>query len=106
DPLARGVLAGQNTLYGVPSHEAPFGLHALVLHHFLRGAHRIEGGGDRLAMRLVSRLRAMGGRIRFRAEVTRIAVEDRAVTGVELASGERIEADTVVYNAHPRLLLE
>jgi phytoene desaturase len=41
----------------------------------------------------------LGGRIRYGAEVARIAVEDGRASGVELADGEKIAADIVVSNA-------
>lgn len=102
DPQLRAVLCGQALLYGVLPHEAPFGLHALVSEHFLEGAHSLDGGGDRLAMAMVRKLRADGGRIRFRSRVSGIEVDGREARAVVLDSGERIEADLVVSNAHPK----
>lgn len=105
DERLRAVVAGQAALYGVPPRDAPFGLHAIVTDHFLQGAATIDGGGDRLALALVQRLRALGGRVRFRARVEAIDVEDGAATGV-VVGGARIPADLVIANAHPRHVLE
>ncbi len=101
DPMCRHVIAGQGILYGVPADDAPFGLHCLILHHFLRGAHRIDGGGDRIALQMVKAVRRQGGTVRLGEAVTRILVHDRVAQGVQLASGEQIRADLVVANLHP-----
>jgi len=107
DPKLKAVLCGQSTLYGVPPTEAPFGIHALVMDHFLRGAHRIKGGGDRLAMSLVRRLKALGGRLRLKSKVQRVEVgTGRSVSGVTLDSGEFFPADIVISNLHPRLTVD
>jgi all-trans-retinol 13,14-reductase len=107
DPRARAVIGGQGLLYGVPPDEAPLSLHAVTIDHFLQGPARIDGGGDRLAKVMVQRLKSLGGTLRLKAEVGAIDVDDagdaRAVT---LASGERLGADLVVANVHPRLLAE
>ncbi|MCB9759979.1 MAG: NAD(P)/FAD-dependent oxidoreductase [Alphaproteobacteria bacterium] len=105
DPRLKAVLCGQIALYGVPPGQAPFGLHAVILHHFLAGANRIEGGGDRLAKVMVQRLKELGGTLRLRAEVVGVLVEGREAVGVELADGTVQKADMVVSNMHPRALL-
>jgi YbgC/YbaW family acyl-CoA thioester hydrolase len=50
---------------------------------------------------MVERLRELGSECYTRAAVKRIAVEDGAVTGVELESGEFVSASIVVSNANP-----
>ncbi|MFH1466581.1 MAG: NAD(P)/FAD-dependent oxidoreductase [Pseudomonadota bacterium] len=107
DPLLRGVLTAQSSLYGVSTHEAPFGLHAVITHHFLQGPWRVRGGGDALAGALVARLEELGGEVHLRAPVARLVVdEDRRVQGVELESGERHAASLVFSSLHPRALLD
>ncbi|MEZ4239211.1 MAG: FAD-dependent oxidoreductase [Myxococcota bacterium] len=61
DPKLQAALVAQAMLYGVPPAEAPFGLHAIVLDHFLAGAYTVEGGGDKLARTMSRRVRALGG---------------------------------------------
>ncbi|MBW2257917.1 MAG: NAD(P)/FAD-dependent oxidoreductase [Deltaproteobacteria bacterium] len=106
DPTAKAVLAGQGFLYGVPPSEAPFGLHAVILHHFLCGATRIRGGGEALANALSQRLGELGGTLRLRSKVRQVLVDDLEATGVVLASGEEIRADLVISSMHPRTLLD
>ena len=106
DPMLKAVLCGQCVLYGVPPSEAPFGLHAVIMHHFLRGAYRVEGGGDRLAKVMVRRLKNLGGRLHLKAPVKQVLVEGKKACGVLLESGEAVHADFVVSNMHPRTLLD
>lgn len=67
--------------------------------YWLEGGVAPAGGSRRLADALVHALRAAGGRLRLRSLVERIHVERGHVAGVTLASGERIDATTVVSNA-------
>lgn len=106
DPHLRAVIAGQAALYGVPPDDAPFGMHAIVTDHFLQGAWAIEGGGDRLARALVRRLRARGGALHLKARVTGVEVEGGKATAVTTADGRRFEAELVVADIHPRLVLD
>lgn len=106
DPKLKAVLCGQCVLYGVPAKDAPFGLHAVILHHFLSGAYRVEGGGDRLAKVMVRRLKNLGGRLHLKSAVKQVLVEDKKACGVLLDSGEEVRADFVVSNMHPLTLLD
>lgn len=106
DPGLKAALTMQCVLYGVSPDQAPFGLHAVIVHHFVRGAYRIRGGGDRLAKVMVDRIKALGGQVRLKSEVTQVLVDGRVATGVELADGTQERADLVISNMHPRLLLD
>ncbi len=55
-----------------------------------------RGGSGRLTDALVSRLRTRGGELRCAARVTSVLLGPDGVTGVELGSGERLEAATVL----------
>ncbi|HZW59490.1 MAG TPA: NAD(P)/FAD-dependent oxidoreductase [Woeseiaceae bacterium] len=57
-----------------------------------------RGGMGAVSGALASAFRALGGDIRTAAEVARITVRGKRVTGVELASGEKIDAGIVVSN--------
>lgn len=106
DPMLVAILCGQGVLYGVRPGEAPFGLHSVIMHHFVRGAHRVKGGGDRLAKVMVKRLKELGGTLTLRSRVKQILVEDRVAKGVLLDSGEERRGDLVISNMHPRVLLD
>ncbi len=63
------------------------------------GVHFAMGGTGSLVEGLVGLIESQGGTIRLNAPVKTILTEDRRATGVELESGERLEADIVVSNA-------
>jgi phytoene desaturase len=63
------------------------------------GVHWARGGTGELVRGLVKLLGRVGGTLRCDAEVRRIVVENGRATGVELAGGERLQADIVVSNA-------
>ena len=70
--------------------------------HFVEktwGIHYAKGGTGALVAGLVKKYEDMGGRLRLNAPVQRILVENGVAKGVELASGETINADVVVSNA-------
>jgi phytoene desaturase len=63
------------------------------------GVHFPVGGTGALVRGLVSLIEGLGGTVRCGAEVKRIVVENGRAKGVELASGERLNASVVVSNA-------
>ena len=82
---------------------ALFGFWQAAYHRF--GQWHAVGGAQALTDALVARLRALGGTVRCDAEVTRIDARGGAARAVELADGERIEADVVVSAVNPQLAL-
>lgn len=102
DPRIKAVLAGQVALYGVKPAHAPFGLHAVVIDHFLEsGAYTVRGGGDKLALSLVRKLRARGGTLHLRARAASVEVDGRVATSVRTDDGREFPADLVLANIHP-----
>lgn len=104
DPKLKSFIGAHAVLYGVPPDEAPFGMHALVTHHFFEGAWALRGGGDKLAGALVRRLRALGGRIVFRESAAHVETEGQRATAVVTESGTRYPADLLFANVHPAAL--
>lgn len=66
---------------------------------------KLKGGIGVLTQHLEQQLLAAGGEVRLDSAVTEITVVDGRVTGVVLASGEAIEAATVVSAVAPDLTL-
>jgi phytoene dehydrogenase-like protein len=62
----------------------------------------VEGGGSAIAAALEKAARAAGVTIRTGTRAARIALDKGAVSGVELAGGERVAADLVAATCHPR----
>ncbi len=63
----------------------------------------VRGGMGGLTQALAAAARARGADIRCGAEVARILVRDRRVTGVALASGDEFQAPVVASNADARV---
>lgn len=57
-------------------------------------------GGSQAIIRLIEeKIASLGGKIRFRAQVARVLVENNVAVGVELTNGETVKADWVVSAA-------
>src|SRR5579884_4121033 len=61
-----------------------------------------RGGMGRISQALKKVAESLGVKIRTSAEVKKILIEDGCVHGVELSSGEQIQARVVVSNADPK----
>jgi phytoene dehydrogenase-like protein len=64
-----------------------------------------RGGANTVVSAMVRAIETAGGELRLGAEVTRVRIEEGIAKGVELAGGDRLEADrAVIANLNPRLL--
>ena len=63
------------------------------------GVHFPVGGTGALVRGLCKLIEGQGGAVRCGAEIRQILLDGRRATGVELTTGERIDADVVVSNA-------
>ncbi len=63
------------------------------------------GGSQALIRHIEEKIGSLGGKIRFRARVQRILVENDTAVGVELASGETVKADWVISAGDGRTTL-
>ena len=63
-----------------------------------------RGGARALADALVGYLESLGGRVRTGARVVRVLSAGGRVSGVEVAGGERVDADVVVGDVMPHAL--
>lgn len=75
-----------------------------ILSH-VSGVWRPRGGSGMLSQALAKRYASFGGEIRVDAPVKSIRIVNKAVKGVELASGETIDARCVISNAHVQTTL-
>lgn len=101
DPGLRAILAAQSGDHGLPPSRVSLPLHASMITHYYDGGFYPRGGAKRIPMALIKALRRRGGQIRLRARVKEILIEGGRAAGVELTSGERIWANTIVSNADP-----
>ncbi|MCB8746592.1 phytoene desaturase [Rhodoferax sp. U2-2l] len=98
DPKLRAAFTLQSLLIG-GNPLSVTGIYALINALERRfGVHWAMGGTGSVVRGLVSLLNHRQVPIRLNAEVRRILVDQGRATGVELASGERIDSDIVVSN--------
>lgn len=100
------VLCAQCGDYGLPPSRSSFGIHALVVEHYLRGGYYPIGGGRRIFETAEPGLKKLGAEIRLKAGVERILLERGRVAGVRLESGEEIRSKLVVSGAGVRNTIE
>ncbi len=103
DPRLRQLFARYATYCGASPWSAPATL-MLVAHVEMAGVWSIEGGMARLARRLADLAVLRGVRLRLGTRVSSLCIEQGRARGVMLDSGERLEADAVVYNGDANAL--
>jgi C-3',4' desaturase CrtD len=82
-----------------PSAECAYLYAAVALNLPRQGMYAIRGGASGLADKLTESILASGGTVRFNAPVLRLAYDEAGrATGVDLLSGERIEATRAVIS--------
>ena len=106
DPTLQDVLAGNLPLYAGVKDKTPTYIHALINNFYIQSAWRIVGGSDCIARSLADSIRRFGGEIRTRSEACRILCDEHKATGVELTTGEVIEADSIISNFHPQATID
>ncbi len=97
DPRLRQLFARYSTYVGSSPFRAPATL-MLIAHVEGEGVWLVEGGMHALARAVAGLAERLGATIRTGSPVRRILVSNGRATGVELASGERMEADAIVFN--------
>jgi len=97
DPRLRQLFGRYATYCGASPFRAPATL-VLVAQVEMDGVWSVDGGMVELARMLARVARRHGASIRCGTHVARIVVERGRARGVELAGGERLEADAVLFN--------
>jgi len=96
DSKLAAVLSAQWGTYGGKPTEASFGVHALIIGHYLDGAYYPVGGAAAIAKGLVPVIEAAGGKARAGTPVTDILLEDGKAVGVRTSSGDEFRAPVIV----------
>ncbi|MGR8948497.1 MAG: phytoene desaturase family protein [Gammaproteobacteria bacterium] len=96
DPKLATLLSSQWGTYGGIPQEASFGVHAVVIGHYLEGAGYPVGGAGAIAKGLVPVIESAGGQARASTPVDSIRVQNGAAIGVRTSSGEEIDAPRIV----------
>jgi 1-hydroxycarotenoid 3,4-desaturase len=103
DPRLRQLFARYATYCGASPWAAPATL-MLVAHVEMDGVWSIDGGMGRLAQRLADLAASRGVKLRYGAAAQRIVTSRGRASGVQLQSGERLAADSVVFNGDANAL--
>ncbi|MBE1531906.1 phytoene desaturase family protein [Actinomadura algeriensis] len=99
DPRLHAYVGRYATYAGSSPYRAPAALGCVPAIEHGDGGWYLPGGLPRLADDLAGLLAGAGVEVRTGSEVTGILADRTAVSGVALASGERVRADAVVVNA-------
>jgi 1-hydroxycarotenoid 3,4-desaturase len=97
DLRLRQLFARYATYVGASPFLAPATL-MLIAHVEQQGVWLVQGGIHRIARAIQALAERQGATFRFNTEMRRIIVHGGRAAGVELADGERLEADAVVFN--------
>lgn len=103
DPRLQQLFGRYATYCGSSPFKAPATL-MLIAHLEQRGVWLIDGGIHALAKALAGLAERQGARVRTGAAVAEILTANGRTSGVRLASGEVIAADTVICNGDPGAL--
>lgn len=104
DDRLKSLLTSQWGDYGLPPSRSSFGIHSIVVNHYLRGAWYPVGGGGAIAKALIPTIERSGGSVMTRHKVTEIILDSNRVKGVnvEKVSGSGSLAkpiETMFYHA-------
>jgi all-trans-retinol 13,14-reductase len=97
--LLKTVLTAQYGDYGLTPKRASFGIHAMVVNHYLRGAGYPVGGSSRIAAEIIPEIEAAGGAVVIGAEVAEILMERGRAVGVRMADGRELRCPVVISDA-------
>ncbi|MCS7211963.1 MAG: phytoene desaturase family protein [Chloroherpetonaceae bacterium] len=98
DPRLVQFLDRFPTYVGASPYLAPATLNVIPFVELAFGGFYVRGGMYRLAEAYQRLAQEFGAEFHFQQDVKRILVKDGSAVGVELASGERIEADAIISN--------
>ncbi len=93
------VLTAQCGDYGLSPDRSSFGMHAILVEHYLEGGSYPRGGARRIHQTIVAGIEKRGGRIALKTGVEEILLKGGKVRGVRLADGEEVLAPVVISNA-------
>jgi all-trans-retinol 13,14-reductase len=99
DTKLRAVLLAQRGDYGDPAESSSFGMHAVVMRHYMDGAYYPIGGSKVFAEALIPVITGSGGEVRVRSRVEQVLVDEGRAVGVQLTNGTRIECERVFSDA-------
>ncbi len=95
----RAILASQWGDYGLPPERSAFGVHALIVDHYLHGAWFPEGGSGRIARTFERGIERAGGCVRVAQDVQSIVVRGGRAVGVRVLDRRGAVPREIVHEA-------
>ena len=105
DPRLRQLFGRYATYCGASPWQAPATL-MLVAHVELDGVWSVDGGMHALAQAVAQQAAVRGATLRYNAPCQRILVTSGRACGIELANGEQLSSDAVVFNGDASALAQ
>ena len=105
DPRLRQLFGRYATYCGASPWAAPATL-MLIAHVEIDGVWSVQGGMHALAMAVARQAETQGAILRYATPCQRVLVKNGAACGVELAGGEQLLADAVVFNGDASALAQ
>jgi phytoene desaturase len=99
DERIRHAFTFQSNYLGMSSWESPGLFSILPYIEHKHGIFHPEGGVNQLSIAMAKAAEELGAVIHLRKGVHRLLLDNRKAKGVELFSGERIEADEIIINS-------
>eukprot|EP01129_Flabellula_baltica_P015894 TRINITY_DN8251_c0_g1_i1.p1 TRINITY_DN8251_c0_g1~~TRINITY_DN8251_c0_g1_i1.p1 ORF type:complete len:582 (-),score=137.12 TRINITY_DN8251_c0_g1_i1:17-1762(-) len=93
------VLTSQFGDYGSTPDISSFYYHSAVVNHFIEGGYYPIGSAETIGAEIITNIMSRGGEVVVKAPVKQILVENQKAVGVELVSGEKIYAETIISSA-------
>jgi all-trans-retinol 13,14-reductase len=84
DVRLKALLVSQWGDYGLPPSMSCFGIHGIIVTHFLEGAWYPVGGGNEIAKTILPSVEQAGGKIITQRRVTEILIESGVAVGVKV----------------------
>ncbi len=105
DARLRQLFGRYATYCGGSPWQAPATL-MLVAQVEMDGVWAVQGGMHAVAQRFAQLAEQHGATLRYGTPCTRILLKDGVARGVQLAGGEELQADAVVFNGDPQALVQ
>ncbi len=93
----KALLTSQWGDYGLPPSMSCFGMHGMIVNHFIRGAWYPVGGGQEIAKTIIPGIEKAGGKVITQRRVTEILLEQGVPVGVKVQNAAH--ADFEIYHA-------
>ncbi len=103
----QNVLAALNPLYAGKPESTPLYLHGIINHSLIESSWRMVNGGSQIADILADGIKAHGGNIITKAEVTAfVSGTDGNISHVLLANGDPVEGKYFISNINPSTTID